>query len=716
MADTTGSDASGTEAADSLRDIPLDRFFHPRVVAFVGASATKGSSTRLLYYTVKRKVEAEGGVVHPVNPGRDEIDGVRCYRSIHDIEGPVDLAVIAAGDPVGILEDVVGKHPLFVMIFAAGFAEAGAEGQALQDRMRQIVRDSGVYLLGPNTTLNSFLPLRNDLPGKALALISHSGHQGRHIWQGQDIGIPMAYWAPTGNEVDLEFADFVKYFSGQERVGAICGYVEGFKSGAKLRRAAELTLAAGVPLVVVKVGLSELGQSTAMSHTAHLAGSDAVADAVFEQLGIIRVHGIDELLYTSAFLARSAPPRADGVCVYGISGGTLAHLSDLLSAAGVSVPPLTGATQAALREWIPGYLRVSNPVDSGGAPSGDWRGRHILQALVDDPGVGVVVCPFVANAYQLSDAVVRDVVEVAATTDKPVCLVWGSPTANEPVYQEILTSSPVVTFRTFGQCVTALKGYFDYHRARARAGAPTPVPTRPAAGPVDLPAGRTLSEAQSKAVLAAYGIPVSRDRLVGSADQAVAAADDLGYPVVLKINSPDIAHKSDLGLVRLGLADGASVATAFHALTDRAAEVAPDARVDGVLVAPELSGGVETVLGLTHDEVFGPVVMVGLGGVFAEVLADVAFRAPPFGRAEARAMVDGLKGRALLAGVRGAPPADVDALLDAVMAVQQLALDHGGRIAELDVNPLLVRPDGAVALDALVRTFADRPGGPPEAH
>ena len=281
----------------------------------------------------------------------------------------MDLAVIAAGDPVTILEDVVGKHPLFVMIFAAGFAEAGAEGQALQDRMRQIVRDSGVYLLGPNTTLNSFLPLRSDLPGKALALISHSGHQGRHIWQGQDIGIPMAYWAPTGNEVDLEFADFVKYFATQEQVGAICGYVEGFKNGPKLRRAAELALAAGVPLVVVKVGLSELGQSTAMSHTAHLAGSDAVADAVFGQLGIVRVHGIDELLYTSAFLARSAPPQADGVCVYGISGGTLAHLSDLLAAAGVSVPALAESTQAALREWIPGYLRVSNPVDSGGAPA-----------------------------------------------------------------------------------------------------------------------------------------------------------------------------------------------------------------------------------------------------------------------------------------------------------------------------------------------------------
>ena len=398
------------------------------------------------------------------------------------------------------------------------------------------------------------------------------------------------------------------------------------------------------------------------------------------------------------------------MCVYGISGGTLAHLSDLLSAAGLSVPPLAPATQAVLREWIPGYLRISNPVDSGGAPSGDWRGLAILKALVDDPGVGVVVCPFVANAYQLSDAVVRDVVEVASTTDKPVCLVWGSPTATEAAYVEVAAPSPVITFRTFAQCVTALRGYFGYHATRRRVladpGAPLEVraPVRPAAGPLALPPGRTLSEAESKAVLAAYGVPVTGDRLVTSADQAVSAAAELGFPVVLKVNSPDIAHKSDLGLVRLGLADPGSVSTAFAELVARCAEVAPGARVDGVLVAPEVAGGVETVLGLTHDPVFGPVVMFGLGGIFAEVLADVAFRVPPFSAVEARRMVDGLKGRALLAGARGRPAVDVDAVVDAIVAVQRLALDHGAEIAELDVNPLVARADGVVALDALVRT------------
>ena len=383
------------------------------------------------------------------------------------------------------------------------------------------------------------------------------------------------------------------------------------------------------------------------------------------------------------------------------------------------MPELTEETQQNLRQWIPGYLRISNPVDSGGAPSGDWRGRQILEALLADPGIGVVVCPFVANAYHLSDAVVADVVEVAATAEKPVCVVWGSPTGTEPAYRDVLAEAPVVTFRTFRQCVTALKGYFDYHAARRRYLADdderralwSPPPgSRPA---VDLPAGVTLSERQSKALLAAYGIPVTDDVLATSVAEAVAAAARLGRPAVLKISSPDIAHKSDLGLVVVGVAGEAAVRRVYAELLDRAEARAGAAQIEGVLVSGEEAGGVETVLGLTHDEVFGPVVMFGLGGVFTEILGDVAFRVPPVTQADARAMVDGLRGRALLDGVRGSPPVDLDAVVAAVTALGRLALDLADEVAELDVNPLLARADGVIALDALVRT---RPGRSARAH
>jgi len=351
---------------------------------------------------------------------------------------------------------------------------------------------------------------------------------------------------------------------------------------------------------------------------------------------------------------------------------------------------------------------VSNPVDSGGGPSGDWRGRKILEALVADPNIGVIVCPFVANAYHLSDAVARDVIDVAATTDKPICIIWGSPTGTEPVYQELLIRSEVTVFRTFQQCITALKGYFDYHARRAGYTSPLGVaagPGVPAAAALvaRAPSAASLSEVEAKQLLAAYGIPVTHDIVVTSAAEARKAAALIGYPVVMKISSRDIEHKSDLGLVKVGLTSGQSVALAYRDLTARATQAAPAAVVDGVLVSELATGGVETVVGMVHDDVFGPAIMFGLGGVFVEVLRDVSFRVPPFSEGEARSMIAELRGRPLLDGVRGTPPCDIDALVATLMNVQRLVADLGGDIGEIDINPLLARADGVVAVDALVR-------------
>jgi acetate---CoA ligase (ADP-forming) len=689
-----------TEAEPGLRHVPLERFFHPRVVAVVGASGNRSHPANLLYRTVKRKVEGEGGVVHPVNPGRDDIEGVPCFRSIHDVPGPIDLAVIAGGDSLEGLAEVCERQPTFVMMFAAGFAEAGPEGAQAQARIAELVRSSGVYLLGPNTTLNSFLPMRADVPGPRIGLISHSGHQGRHLWQGEEVGIPLGYWAPTGNEVDLEFADFVRFFADQPEIGAIAAYIEGFKDGRTVIRAADHALATGTPIAIVKVGRSAAGEANAMSHTAHVAGSDVVATGVFRQYGIVRVESLDELLHTAGFLARAAPPLAPGVAIYGISGGTLAHLADVLVAHGLSVPELTPETQAALRELIPHYLRVSNPVDSGGGPSGDDRGRAILRHVLDDPRVGVVVVPFVANAYHLSDVMARHVVEAAATSPKPIAVVWGSPSGTEPVYRDVLVPSGIPVFRTFGQCVAALRGYFDHHALRGRYTRAVPPAAPP---PIDVPAGCTFSEPEAKAVLAAYGIAVPREVVVHSPDEARAAVASMPGPAVLKIVSPDIVHKSDVGLVRIGVR-AVEATEVYTELVGRAAAVRPDAAIEGVLVAEQVQGGVEMAVGVTRDAVFGPVVMVGLGGTLVEVFGDVSVRVPPFPDTEARAMVDELRGRALLDGVREQPPADVDALVAVVMAVQRIVLDHGAAVAELDVNPLIVGPTGAVAVDAFLRT------------
>ena len=521
----------------------------------------------------------------------------------------------------------------------------------------------------------------------------------------------------------------MRYFADQDEVGVIAAYIEGFKDGRTLMLAADHAASRGVPLVVVKVGRTDEGRSMAMAHTGHLAGSDAVISAALRQLGVIRVDGLDELLDTSALLARARPPSRPGasgassvgICVYSISGGTGAHMADLAAAAGLRLPALAPATQQQLRQWIPSYLRVSNPVDNGGHPAGDWRGRKILDAIVADPRVDVIICPITGALPSMSQRLAQDLVDVAGTTDKPVCVVWGSPVEDEVAYREILLGSRVPVFRTFGNCVRAVRSYVDYHEFRRRHVSPF---SRPAMKPSaaarrarpHLQPGRALSEHASKAVLAAYGVAVTREMLATSASQAVRAAAELGPPVVMKISSPDLAHKADLGLVEVGVAGAGEVRATYTRLLEQAKAAAPAAVVDGVLVSELVTGGTETVLGVAHDELFGPTVMLGLGGVFVEVLRDVTFRVPPVDRAEARRMVTELRGSALLTGARGRPTADVGALVDAIMRVQRLAVDLSGEVAELDINPLVVRPKGAVAVDALVVCQGTGPGGRPNGH
>ena len=454
----------------------------------------------------------------------------------------------------------------------------------------------------------------------------------------------------------------------------------------------------------------------AKAHTGHLTGADAVISAVFRQFGVTRVDGLDELLDTSALLARAKPPRpdpdsptglADRVCIYAISGGTGAHMADMAAAAGLRLPPLTEETQRQLHEWIPPYLRVSNPVDNGGPPSSDWRGRKILDALVADPNVDLIICPITGAVASMSKPLAQDLVDASKTTDKPICVIWGSPVEDDPAYKEVLLGSQVPVFRTFGNCVRAVRAYFDYHAFRQRYVSPfDDVATRPSAAarrtrPL-LREGKPLSEHASKQVLTAYGIPVSHDVLATSATEAARAAEAIGMPVVMKLSSPDLLHKSDLGLVRVGLTSTREVRATYRQLVERAQAAAPKADVEGVLVSEMVDGGVESVVGVAHDDLFGPTVMVGLGGIFVEVLRDVSFRVPPFSKQEALRMVEELRSYPLLAGGRGRRPVDVRSLVSVIMKVQRLAVDLCGEIVELDINPLVLRHKGAVALDALV--------------
>ena len=700
MADV-GTDVTGRPVV--LRDVDLDRFFSPDVVAVIGASDTPGSPSAMNYRMLRSWLVPRGIRCVPVNPNRDRVDGEPCFASLLDVDTDVDVVVVLVGADAAerALADAIAKKAPFAVLFGAGFSESGAEGAARQARVAELVAASDIHVLGPNTTLNAFQPFRDDIDTRAIALITQSGHQGRPLYQAQEIGIRVSHWAPTGNEVDLESADFIRFFAGRDEVGAIAAYIEGFKDGRTLMLAADAAAQRGVPLVTIKVGRTEVGRSWAQSHSGHLAGSDRVMSAVFDQLGVTRVDTLDELLDTSMLLARAAPPRGDGVAIYSISGGTGAHMADLATAMGLRLPALAQATQDRLHEWIAPFLRVSNPVDSGGHPTGDWRGPLILQAILDDPGVDVLVVPIAGAFSPISEKFAQDLVEAAAGTDKPVCVVWGSPVATEEAYRDILLPSRLPVFRSARNCLTAVKAYLDHHAFRASYTSPFAAPVRkpkPAAAAARAAlAGGTLSEHASKEILRAYDIPVTRDLLCGSAAEAVRAADRIGYPVVLKVSSPALPHKSDLGLVRVGVTSAAQVRREVADLLQRAG----DAAVEGVLVSEMISGGTETILGVVSDELFGPVVMFGIGGVAVEVYGDVVFRVPPFGRAEARRMVHGIKGLPLLQGARGRPKADLNALAATIMKVQRLAVDLAGDLVELDINPLVALPRGVVALDAL---------------
>ncbi|MFF9865255.1 acetate--CoA ligase family protein [Streptomyces sp. NPDC013953] len=685
----------------------LDRLFRPESVAVVGASDAEGRPTTGITRQLLGWAGRAGARLYPVHPGRPSVFGLDCVPSVARLPEPVDLAVLLVADPLPVIEELGAAKARFAVVFASGYAETGAAGAAAQARLAAAAERSGLRLLGPNTNLNAFEEFREDLPGPAIALITQSGHQGRPLHALQQLGIRVSHWAPTGNEADLETADFLSYFAERPEVGAVACYLEGLKDGRSFLLAADRAARRGVPVVAVKVGRTGTGARTAASHTGKLTGADQVVDAAMRQFGVVRVDALDELQDTAALLARARRPAADGVVVYSISGGTGAHVADLATAAGLTLPALSRARQDELHRWIPDDLSVANPVDSGGHPVGDRRGRLIIDTILADPDVGVLICPITGPFPPMSDRLAQDLVDAAETTDKLVCVVWGSPVGTEPAYREtLLGSSRVATFRTVGNCVTAVKAYLDHHRFTRAYRSPfdeaprTPSPSYRKAQALVRP-GHRLSEHAAKQLLRAYGIRVPREQLVTSAAAAVRAAGQVGYPVVMKASAPQLAHKTELGLVKIGLTSASQVRDAYRELIDIARY--EDAALDGVLVCQMVERGVEMVVGVTHDPLFGPTVTVGLGGVLVEVLRDTAVRVPPFGEDQARAMLGELRGRALLDGVRGAPPRDVDALVEVVLRVQRMALELGDDLAELDINPLMVleRGQGAVALDAL---------------
>ena len=693
----------------SKAETDLTLFFHPRTVAVVGATDNQKHGNYFLFKKVLARAAVENATVYAVNPraGLKEIEGAPVVPTIADVPGDIDLAVLMVNKEriEQILIETCARTPKFVIVFTAGFRETGVpEDAALEERLAQIARNAGVRLFGPNTNVNA-LEIFPNLPGPKLALVTQSGHQGRPVAQGVELGVGITTWVPTGNEADLQAEDFIDYFVDDDEVAVIACYIEGFKDVAKLRRAAERAAVAGKPIVLVKIGRTEEGARMAASHTGHLTGSDAVHDAFFKQLGMIRVDDLDELLDTAALFTRLPRAPGDGICVYAISGGTGTHMADLAAAGGLRLPRLSDETQAKLHELgIADYLTVSNPVDNGAQPvRTPGVNRALIEACLEDPAVDILICPITGILPSMSKIVASDIVDAYRSAKKPVIVIWGSPVTDDEGYR-ILVEGRVPMFRSFKACVAGVKRYVDYWRFQESFAVEQVTQPRIPSGLETMLAGSgALSEADSAMVASHFSVPFPRSALCVSEDQAAEAVKKLGAPVVMKACGPAILHKSDLGLVKVGVGFD-DVVPVFRLLDRKGRDAGGEAGYEGVLVQELAPEGEEVIVGLKNDPQFGPVVLFGLGGIFVEVLKDVSMRVCPLSRRDAEEMVREVRGYPLLEGARGRSAADVDALVDLICNVARMGMDLRERLEELDLNPVRVRArgEGVIALDALL--------------
>lgn len=708
----------------------LDRLLRPRSIAILGASEDSAKiNGRPLKFLLDK---GYAGRILPVNPKYESIAGLRCYPSLGAVEEPVDLAIIAvpAAAVLEGLEQCVAKGVGAAVVFSSGFGEMGEAGREMERRLVETARATGLRLCGPNTLgfMNAFERVlatfsqagEGDTPPGPIGFVTQSGAFGTAIFAlARQRGLPLGYFINSGNEADVDFGDLLAWVLEDERIRVVAGYIEGLRDGRKVLGAAARALELGKPIVMVKVARSGAGARAAASHTGSLAGADRVYAGVFQQAGIVRAHDDEHLLDLVSAFAHCPLPGGSRVGIVTQSGGAGVLMADRCEELGLGVPELAPETQEALRKVVPAFGAVKNPVDITAQFIADPQLLvRSLELVLADPGVDAAVF-YLGLMERAALKIAADLAAIKAKSPKPLLVAWaGAPPAGLTALRE----AGVAVLPSATRAIDAIAGLVGFAERKRRFD--TERTERPVSGVVANQAidsalaaaragkRRVLGSDEVFALLAEYGVRAARWRLATSPAEAVAAAEALGGTVALKVESPAILHKTEAGAVRLNVRGAEATRRAFDEVVATARRYRPAAEIRGVLVQEMIEGGTEMVVGLHRDPQFGLLVMVGLGGIFVEVLDDVAFRAVPISRGDALNMIRSLRGARVLAGARRRPAADENALADVLLAVARLGAEAGGTIVEADLNPLLVLPRsrGAVAVDALVVLADDERG------
>jgi len=699
------------------RPHPLDTFFNPSSIAIIGASRDGTKIPGLLLAFLRKN--KFGGAIYPVNPNYPDIDGLTCYPALEAIGRPIDLAIviIPARVVLGALEECAKLGVKHAIIISSGFAEEGGDSIAMQDAIAALAKRTGMRISGPNAegyynqiagiaaTFSPTVDIKPDQPRlvatkRRIGIVAQSGGIGFAIYnRAKALGIALSTVISTGNESDLGAGEFLDYMVQDPATDVILLFIEGIRDVDKFLAAAKKAAETGKPVIVTKVGRSGAGERAAASHTASMAGWTAAYDAVFARYGFIVSNDLDEAVTIAAVLTTSPLPQGERVAVVTVSGGAGIWGADAVSAQGLQVPELSAGVQTTIRGLIPSYGSPRNPIDITAQAVHSGGLQKTIELLDKSDEVDAILVVISLSSETRMPFKTAELKPLIDAQNKPI--VFWSYTLPSNFARTGLAESGVVVLSGLSHVSVALRQLVDHARSK-----PAAFTAEAAPAPVDVAkhlSAPRLSEHDSKALLRAAGIALPNETLVADKSRLDAALAEVGFPLVMKIQSRDIPHKSEVGGVKVNITTKEEAAAAYDALIASARQHRPQAELQGVLVSPMAKKGVEIIVGTLLDKTFGPMVMVGLGGVTTELFKDVVYRPAPVSAQEAADMLSTLKGAPLLNGFRGAAKADVPAAATLIARLSQLAVQLKGDVAEIELNPVLVHPagEGVTIVDAL---------------